>query len=119
MELNEEFHKTVGQYVKTAAKLRDLCVKYLTAILKLNDGNINWKGVNLPEYVSVPYDGGNHPEYASNVFSTVYGVFFDKKKNICLETEDCDCYYIRDVTTDGLADLVNFLDTYTETIGIK
>ncbi len=66
----------------------------------------------------INYARGNHPEYASNVFSTVYGVFFDKEKNIYLKTEDCDHYYIDDVTTGGLADLANFLDTYTEEIGI-
>lgn len=117
--MNEEFHKAVDQYAKTATKLRNICIKYLTDALKLNDGNIDWENIELPEYVSVPYDGGNHPEYASNVFSTVYGVFFDKEKDICLKTEDCDRYYISDVTTDGLADLVSFLDTYTEEIGIK
>lgn len=117
--MNEEFHKAVNQYAKTATKLRDICVKYLTATLKLNDGNIDWEDVELSEFVSVPYDGGNHPEYASNVFSIVYGVFFDEEKNICLKTEDCDHYYICDVTTDGLADLVSFLDTYTKEIGIK
>ena len=117
--MNNELHKTIEQYVKTATKLRGLCIKYLTATLKQNNGNIDWEDIELPEYVSVPYDGGNHPEYASNVFSTVYGVFFDKEKNICLKTEDCDRYYIDDVTTDGFVDLVNFLDTYTKEIGIK
>ena len=107
--MNGEFYETVDQYLKIVTKLRDMCVKYLTATLELNDGNIDWEDIELPKYVSVPYDGRNHPEYASNVFSTVYGVFFDKEKNICLKTEDYDEYSIDNVDTDSLIYLVSFL----------
>lgn len=42
--------------------------------------------------MSVTYDGGNHPEYASNAFSTVYAIFVENGK-LYLEIEDCEMYY--------------------------
>lgn len=41
------------------------------------------------EFVTITYDGGTHPDYASNVFSTVDGVrLTDGDKDYEVETED-------------------------------
>lgn len=41
------------------------------------------------ENISVAYDGGNHPEYASNVFSEVERVYV-REDRLFVETEDAD-----------------------------
>jgi hypothetical protein len=40
--------------------------------------------------VCVSYNGGNHPEYASNVFSQVLLIKKDEKGNVVLDTEDAE-----------------------------
>ena len=45
------------------------------------------------DIVCVTYDGGNHPEYAANPYSQVYGIFLNEKDNeIYLNIEDADEY---------------------------
>lgn len=65
---------------------------------------------------SVPYDGGNHPEYNTNVFSTVRRVFLNDKDEIILDTEDCYDYPLADAQGAGgglvtyeVAEYVNML----------
>ena len=46
--------------------------------------------------VSVPYDGGNHPEYASNCFSRVSAVYLNDG-NILYDCEDSDGLWFSDL----------------------
>lgn len=80
-------------------ELRKECVNFLKEILKdeiplvlLTDDD------ETSFYVSVTYDGGNHPEYASNAYSMVYSVWM-KDEQIYLELDDCDEYGIDRVET--------------------
>lgn len=60
------------------------------------------------EYVCVTYDGGRHPEYASNAFSNVNGVYISNGK-ILLDTDD-DCEYdIQNITWDELVNLTDYV----------
>ena len=109
-----------SQQAKISSKLREGCIDYLKAILASNNNIISWELSELPEYVSVSYDGGNHPEYASNVYSTVNSVKWDTKtEEIVLDTEDSYNYPLDSVTTTELYGLCEFIDTYKEEIGIK
>lgn len=53
------------------------------------------------DVVTVSYNGGRHPEYASNCYSTVYGVFL-KNDKLYLNIEDCDEYPANEVTAEEL-----------------
>ena len=53
------------------------------------------------ENVCVSYDGGRHPEYGSNLYSTVYSVSFNESKNrLSIETEDDDDYSVDRLSVD-------------------
>ena len=84
-------------------EIREKSEKYLQMVLAEHGGSIDFDDYDPDEFVSVPYDGGNHPEYASNCFSTVNGVFIHKKDgDICLNTEDCSEYPISDLNWDDV-----------------
>lgn len=39
-------------------------------------------------YYTIAYDGGNHPEYASNCFARIERVYVDTNNNCYIDTED-------------------------------
>lgn len=62
----------------------------------------------------VTYDGGHHPEYASNAFNMVKGVYLKyhegrKQTLIMLDTEDDDEYYIGNIDWDEIYSVALFL----------
>lgn len=118
VKMKEELKKVAVKWNKLSNQLKKGCMDYLSELLDSNDNNIDWEEIELPEYVSVAYDGGNHPEYDSNVFSTVYGIKAEGD-NMYLHTEDCDEYDISYVSVSELYTLCDFLDQYKQEIGIK
>lgn len=65
-------------------------------------------------WISVTYDGGHHPEYASNAFDMVKGVYLKyqegrKEKLIMLDTEDDDEYYIGNINWDEIFSVAEYL----------
>jgi len=96
--------------IETQNTIRENCEEYIKIALKENNGSIDFDDYDQDDFVSVPYDGGNHPEYASNCFSTVYGVFMHKDGYICLNTEDCDCYPLSDVDWDDVYDVAEYIN---------
>lgn len=63
------------------------------------------------ESVCVTYDGGNHPEYASNAFSTVWGVARDKDGDIGLILDETNFYSLDRITDIGeVSYLVEVID---------
>ena len=118
--MNDELKNIASEWSRLSAKLRNSCMEYIKTILANNDNAINWKSIELPEYVSVSYDGGNHPEYASNLYSTVYGIeWAGNVEEIVLDTEDSSDYPLSSVTTEELYNLCDFINVYKEEIGIK
>lgn len=57
------------------------------------------------------YDGGNHPEYASNMYSAVEG-FELKGDKLVFTIEDSDSYDITRVLTDCLIELCDAIAEY-------
>ena len=62
----------------------------------------------------VTYDGGHHPEYASNAFDMVKGVYLKyhegrKQMLIMLDTEDDDEYYIGNIDWREIYSVALFL----------
>ena len=92
----KDFEKTFEKVAELNKQLREECCDYLRKVLKENGNSIDLQSED-EDYaiVCVTYDGGNHPEYAANPYSQVYGIFLNEKDNeIYLETEDCDEYCI-------------------------
>lgn len=93
-ELKEQFKavsNAVSDYYVLMGKIRKTCLDILIELLSEEEGN----KVEISEenMMSVPYDGGNHPEYASNCFSMLNAVYL-KDDVIYLDIEDCDAYEI-------------------------
>lgn len=92
----KDFEKTFEKVAELNKHLREECCDYLRKVLKENGNSIDLQSEDEDDdIVCVTYDGGNHPEYAANPYSQVYGIFLNEKDNeIYLETEDCDEYCI-------------------------
>lgn len=116
----DKIEKKSEKYYRICRELRKDCIQYLEDVLKANGNEITWEVSDLPEYVAVTYDGGNHPEYASNAFSTVHGIRRYDTGEITLDTEDTTYYSIDNVVSiDELLSLCHFLDSYQEELNIK
>ena len=66
------------------------------------------------DVVCVTYDGGRHPEYASNAFDIVRGVYLKyhegrKETLIMLDTDDDDEYYIGNIEIGEIYGVALFL----------
>ena len=83
-------------------KLQSACLAYIKEVLFIVGNKLD---IDEEYPVSVPYDGGNHPEYASNCFSDVLSVYC-KDDCIYLETEDCKNYGIENINAENLYYLV-------------
>lgn len=83
------FVETNRQYIDINDKLRRESLAYLKELCEEN-GTINMETLDI--CVSVTYDGGNHPEYASNAFSDVIDVHLDEYGNVELCIDECDEY---------------------------
>ena len=64
-------------------------------------------------YPTISYNGGNHPEYASNVFSRVESIRYDEKvKDVLIVTEDGTQYFSECSIDDvfNVADIITLWD---------
>ena len=105
----KKFQLVADEYFSVQGKLRKACYRYLKSILKKNGGRIDFDD-DEDGRISVPYDGGNHPEYASNLYSVVYSVYFNEHGEILLNIEDDSEYYLDWVDTNHVYDLCDFID---------
>ena len=87
----EKYQKTFEEINPLLKRMREECFEFLNRALSENPD-----GFDLQDYadkvgmVCVTYDGGNHPEYASNAFSQVLSVTKRKDGSVIFETEDDD-----------------------------
>lgn len=87
--------------------IRKKCETYIKKVLKENNGSLDC--TESENMISVTYDGGNHPEYASTAFSMVEGVSLDENDNIILQIEDCSEYPIQNINWDEVYDVAAFI----------
>lgn len=95
----EEASKKFYECVEIKRKIKEVSMETIKAVLSKADGN----SVEIDEdnMMSVPYDGGNHPEYASNCYSRLNSVYL-KDGKIFLDIEDCDEYEIDRIDGDDV-----------------
>lgn len=101
-----KFEEAAHNYFKASQDLRMECIKYIKSVIK------KYKVLDFSDFYSsvcVPYNGGNHPEYASNCFSNVYKVSLDERGDIILCIEDCEEYDLVEVPTENVFDIANFI----------
>ena len=103
----EKAKKLFESVIDIHTEIRKESEKYLREMLAKNDNSTYLD--DMGDYVCVAYDGGRHPEYDSNVFSAVRGVFLNDKGHVCLETEDCEEYDIQNINWDELYDVAMFI----------
>ena len=80
---------------------------YIKMVLKENNGSLDC--TESENMISVTYDGGNHPEYASSAFSMVEGISLDENDNIILQIEDCSEYPIENINWNEVFDVAAFI----------
>jgi hypothetical protein len=106
----EKFQVLSDKWLLLQGKVRKECIKFLEKTLKANNNHLEWDDSELDGSVCVTYDGGNHPEYASNAFSTVTGIDLNERGEITLDIEDDSEYDIENITTEELYDICDFVD---------
>lgn len=114
----EKVNELLGQIVPIKRKINKRCLAYLKKELKkAKDNRLDFYDEDGEpygnQYVSVTYDGGRHPEYASNAFSIVNGIYLTKnskdKEVIMLDTEDDDEYGIKNISWDELVGIADYV----------
>lgn len=101
--------KKVASITPTINEIRKESIEYLREVAEENQGFFDLTEFNDFGSVCVTYDGGNHPEHASNAFSTVQVLKLDGDK-VVLETEDTDWYDTEDVETFELYGVAKFIN---------
>ena len=114
----KKVNELLDQMQPMRAEVKKRCLAYLKRVLKkAEDNTISFQDEDGNDignnYVCVTYDGGRHPEYASNAFSQVHGIYLRKnnkgKDCIILDTEDDDEYGIENINWDELVDLTDYV----------
>ena len=91
--MKEYFRSAFEKYQKAVSDAREVAIEVLINLCKDNGGTIE---VGEDDFICVTYDGGHHPEYATNAFSQVNAVFV-KGDKLYLDIEDDDEYGIERV----------------------
>ena len=114
----ENFDKTLNEYLNAKKEIRNTSLDMLKKICeRTEDKSISLD--NFKNYLrdmgscdpTIVYDGGNHPEYASNVFSTVDG-FRIENEIIIFDIEDDPSYDESRVSTDDIINLCEMIIEY-------
>lgn len=118
----ERYRKLGQEVLKKQAELRKECEKYIKdsiynhlrgeGTLEFEEEVMDEKDINA---ISVPYNGGNHPEYASNCYSMLQAITLDYQNgeyNILLSIEDDDEYPLEEVGDMDVYNIAYFLEEY-------
>lgn len=108
-KIKEQFEESSRKFyecMKIRREVNEVSLETIKAVLSKAEGN----SVEISEdnMMYVPYDGGNHSEYASNCFSMVNSVYL-KDGEIFLDIEDCDEYEIARVNYDDVFSIAEVL----------
>jgi hypothetical protein len=96
------------------AKALSECMNFLKGLLSLNGGKIEFHEYDVDGIQTddncfyVKYNGGAHPEYASNCFSDVKSVVIYGEK-IYLNIEDCEEYPIEELDDREVIDMCLYI----------
>ena len=110
--IKKTFETLYERYSEMKRLVRANGLELIKTALVQNKGEISFREIydenECGEILSVIYDGGNHPEYNANPFSTVNRLYL-KNDNIVIDCEDCDEYYIDSVGVEDISSIANYL----------
>lgn len=104
----DEIKNAIELYNDVVDSTQKKCEGFLSTMLLGNGSRIDLLDPDGYPQMSVNYDGGNHPEYSSNVYSDVRSVF-NKNGKIYVEIEDDDEYDIDNLSTDELVGICELI----------
>lgn len=102
MENKMDFNGISEAYSKLNAITKSLnkqCKEFLADIVKKQGGLIDMD--DFSDAVSIVYDGGNHPEYASG-YSTVHNIHLNDDNCLYVGIDEDDDYSIEDLSASEL-----------------
>ena len=103
---NENYITLAEEAYEKLREAREAAIEYITRIVKKHGGEVVFDMDYDVENVTILYDGGNHPEYASNCYSTVYRVY-EENGEVLLETEDSSGYSFDRMRTGDIIDVAD------------
>ena len=102
------------QILPTIKEIKSESEEYLLETLKATpNGRIDFYDEDGNPYgreTCITYDGGRHPEYASNAFSVVHAVFL-KDNKVFIDCDDCDEYNIFELLWSELYDAASCVES--------
>ena len=90
---------------KVLTTLRKECLAYLINIVSKHNNSYEFDNDSM---VTVSYDGGNHPEYASNVYSQVHRIYI-KDDKLFFDIDDEYGYSEDRITTYELYSIASYI----------
>ena len=122
------FEKTYQEFIRLETEMRTSCLDMLKEICNRREDKTidlsNFKDFRMfvgDCYPTIAYDGGRHPEYATNMFSGVDGFRLEDNK-ILFDIEDTSNYDDYRVSTDDLINLCEMIIEYEQegyVLGVK
>lgn len=115
--MKQDLKTLCAEWFEIESKLKKELIDYLKEVLAQNNNKLDWSNIeDVMDYrPTVTYDGGNHPEYASTMYSDVYGIYMEDN-NIYLDTAECSEYDIDRISVSELYDVAEFVDNNLEII---
>lgn len=107
--METKFREIGDQVEVLMSELRKESIKYITDAVK-NNGSISIYDEDENDPVYVSYDGGSHPEYASNLYSMVYDAHINTAGKLALCIEDSDDYEIDRCSTMEIYEVACMID---------
>lgn len=104
----DEIKNAIELYNEVVDSTQKKCEGFLSTMLLSNGSRIDLCDPDGYPQMSVNYDGGNHPECSSNVYSDVRSVF-NKNGKLYVEIEDDDEYPIDNLSTAELVYLCELI----------
>lgn len=111
MKKQNKFNEVFDRWSKVNRELAHESQKYISEQLDETKTHCIEMSPDYP--ISVEYDGGNHPEYASNCYSNVNFVY-KKDGQIYLDTEDCDEYPLESCSAIEMCDVASAVEYVVE-----
>ena len=111
-----DFMERYHNWAEIGRNLRKSCIEYIRGVLKGLDGEmivLDPKSMDEEmqdefQAVTVPYDGGNHPEYNSNCFSQVNAAYL-KGNDIYLDIDETDEYSIDNIDIQDIENIAELV----------
>lgn len=110
----EKFETIAKDWLKLQGEVRQECLTYLVNFVnEYGEGEgkkevVFDDGMIEDECVTIMYNGGSHPEYASNCYSVVYGLLLEEGE-LYIYIEDDNKYYVENLETHELYDLCDYI----------